>query len=164
MEAVNRDLFLASRHCYRRFQTDPADYPQHVDIDQIVADIFPIGIDFVVAFRHVRADEIVHPPCQRQFQSRQQLRRNWNRHLLAGLELLHPDAFQIDVDPVPAQHHAVLQPLAGEHPQQIDHSDLVFIQQPQLRIVEGGQQRLLLFPGEGTPAGGQRLFFPLFAL
>ena len=90
MEAVHGHFLFPSRHINRGLQANPANHPQHVKVDEVVADIFPLGIRVVVSGRRFRRDILIGPPFFRLDQSSVQLRGHRDRHLFARLELLHP--------------------------------------------------------------------------
>ena len=161
VEAVLCHLALASRNGNRRRYADPADHPQHVEIDQIVADVFAGFVEVVVAFRRLRTDIIVALPLAGLQQHGKQLVRNRNRDFLAGFELFNPDSSPFEVDASPLQQDTVFEPLTGVHAEMVDHSDFGFVHHAVLRIVKDFEKLPLLLPVEGKAADPETLFFTL---
>ena len=102
MKAVDRGLSFTSRGCHGRFQPDPFDHPQYINVDQAVADLLASFIHDLITGGDLRADIGVHLPLPSLQKNRLQRFRNRNQHFFPGLELFDPDTllFQIDVSPL----------------------------------------------------------------
>ena len=164
MEAVNRHLLITTGDSHRWFQADPTDYPEHVDVHEVVADVLTQGVRFVIAGGYVRTDVIGFTGLPRQcsLKNLKQLRSNRYGHFFTGLELLHPDSFQVEVDFVPAQQYAIFHPLSGKHTKIIDHSDFRFVHDLVLVVIKNSLQLLLLLSCKGESVDVMFTFFAFF--
>ena len=163
MKTVLGHLALASRDGHGRFDADPADYPQDVEVDQIVADVPAFLVKMIVASSRPGADIVVAVPLQGFLQKIQEAVGDRDGHFLAGLELLHLDAPPLQVDVAPLKENAILEPLPGVHAEIIDHPDFRLVDDLVRIIVQHVAKPLLLFPGESQPSDAETLFFALLA-
>lgn len=160
MEAVDRHLLLPSGDLDRGVQADPTDHTDGVDVDQVVPGVLPQAVGLVVAVGDIGTDIGVPAPLEGLLEDRQEPGRDWDRDILASLVLLDPDHLLAEIDRVPLEQHTVLEPLAGEHPDVVDHPKFRLVQDLILGVVENLEEPFLLFPGERLAAGDGSLFLP----
>ena len=162
MKSIDGDFFIPSRHRYGRFKTDPTDHSEDVNVHEVVADIFTIGIGFVVPGSDMRtyiAVSVFLPGLSFQ-QYFPEFRRDGKRNFLAGLELLNPDSVNVQIDLAPTQQNAVFHTLTGKHSEVVDDPHLVFVHDLVFVIGKHISQLLFLFTAERQSVD---ILFPFLA-
>ncbi len=104
----------------------------------------PLVSSTVVTFRHL--DDVgIGLPSLCLHQNLPEPVGHRDGHLLAGLELLHPDAPSLQVDAVPLKEDAVLESLSGIHSDVIDDSNFRLVNDSMPGIFKDFENLLLLF-------------------
>ena len=158
MKAVDRGLSFTSRGCHGRFQPDPFDHPQDINIDQAVANFLASFIHDLIPSGDLRADIGIRLPLPSLQKNRLQRFRNRNQHFFPGFELFDPDTLLFQINVSPLHQRTVFQTLTGIHPDVIDDFDFRLIHQLAVGIVQFPADGLLLFPRKGDAAYQGSLF------
>ena len=150
VEAVHGHFLFSARDLNGGFEADPADRPERINVDEVVADVFSLGIGFVVACGTLGRDVLVAFPFLRLNQGIVKFRSHRDGHFFARFELLHPDATFLHVDILPLEQDAVFEALSGEHTDDIHDAHFGFVHELVLRsgVRQHGKQRFFLFFGK----------------
>lgn len=163
VKSENRGFLFASFNGYGRFNTNPANHPHDIDIDEAIANGLSPFVCVLVSLSLVGTYISVDLAFQSLIQNHVERRSYGNRDLFPGFELLDKNPSMSQINVLPLEQNAILQTLSRVHADIENDLDFIFVVDAMFGIIQNRSKLFFLFASEGDPPDNSALFFTIFA-